>query len=134
MVAAADVAVRLSAKPDEVLAQYVATLGKTGRRVIRDVSELPYPKDLIKSALRHHLKKVNRVDKKAVEALEVAYVSLSNFQPLTIEQRDAVLIMEGACDAQAVERVRHGDVYRALFSRCNADGAALLDELRSLSN
>ena len=131
---AADVAVRLSAKPDEVLAQYVDTLGKTGRRVVRDVSELPYPKDLIKSALRHHLKKVNRVDKKAVEALEVAYVSLSNFQPLTIEQRDAVLIMEGAGDAQAVERVRHGDVYRALLSRCNADGAALLDELRSLSN
>jgi len=65
---AADVAVRLSAKPDEVLAQYVATLGKTGRRVVRDVSELPYPKDLIKSALRHHLKKVNGVDKKAVEA------------------------------------------------------------------
>src|SRR5215470_7950025 len=131
---AADVAVRLSAKPDEVLAQYVTTLGKTGRRVVRDVSELPYPKDLIKSALRHHLKKVNRVDKKAVEALEVAYVSLSNFQPLTIEQRDAVLIMEGAGEAQAAERVRHGDVYRALLSRCHADGAALLDELRSLSN
>jgi hypothetical protein len=131
---ATDVAVRLSAKPDEVLAQYVATLGKTGRRVIRDVSELPYPKDLIKSALRHHLKKVNRVDKKAVEALEVAYVSLSNFQPLTVEQRDAVSIMERPGDAQAVERVRHGDLYRALLSRCHADGAALLDELRSLSN
>jgi hypothetical protein len=43
---AADVAVRLSAKPDEVLAQYVATLGKTGRRVVRDVSELPYPSNL----------------------------------------------------------------------------------------
>jgi hypothetical protein len=42
--------------------------------------------------------------------------------------------MEGAGDAQAVERVRHGDVYRALLSRCHADGAALLDELRSLSN
>jgi hypothetical protein len=130
---AADVAVRLSAKPDEVLAQYVATLGKTGRRVVRDVSELPYPKDLIKSALRHHLKKVNRVDKKAVEALEVAYVSLSNFQP---HNRAAGCRSNngGAGDAQAVERVRHGDVYRALLSRCHADGAALLDELRSLSN
>jgi hypothetical protein len=131
---AADIVARLSANADEVLAQYVATLGKGGRRVIRDVSELPYPKELIKSALRHQLKKVNRVDKKAVEALEVAYVSLSNFQPLTVEQRDAVLIMQGAGEAQAVERVRHGDVYRALLSRCHADGAAFLDELRSLSS
>jgi hypothetical protein len=129
---AADVVVRLSAKPDDVMTQYVATLGKTGHRVIRDVSELPYPKDLIKSALLHHLKKVNRVDKKAVDALEVAYVSLSNFQPLTIEEREAVPIMEGLSDTSAVERVRHGDVYRALLSRCHAEGAALLDELRSI--
>jgi len=125
---------RLSATPDDVLSQYLATLGNPGRRAIRDVSALPYPEELIKSVLRHQLKNVNKTDKKAVDRLEVAYVSLSNFQPLTIEQRDAVLIMEGAGDAQAVERVRHGDVYRALLSRCHADGAALLDELRSLSN
>jgi hypothetical protein len=56
--------------------------------------------------------------------LEVAYVSLSNFQPLTTEERDAVLIMEGLDDASAVA---------ALLTRCHADGAALLDELRSLS-
>lgn len=130
---AADVVVRLSAKPDDVLSQYAAILEKTGNRAIRDVSELPYPKDLIKSALRHHLKNVNKTDKKAIDALEVAYVSLSNFQPLTTEEREAVLIMEGLDDASAVERVRHGDVYGALLTRCHADGAALLDELRSLS-
>jgi hypothetical protein len=95
---AADVVARLSAKPDDVLSQYAVTLEQTGNRVIRDVSELPYPKDLIKSALRHHLKNVNNTDKKAVDALEVAYVSLSNFQPLTTEERDAVLIMEGLGD------------------------------------
>jgi hypothetical protein len=129
---AADIVVRLSAKPDDVLGQYAAILAKAGTRVIRDVSELPYPKDLIKSALRHHLKSVNKTDKKAVDALEVAYVSLSNFQPLTTEERDAVIIMEGPGNASAVERVRHGDVYGALLTRCHADGAALLDELRSL--
>jgi hypothetical protein len=130
---AADVVARLSAKPDEVLGRYAAALEKTGNRVIRDVSELPYPKDLIKSALRYHLKNVNKTDKKAFDALEVAYVSLSNFQPLTTEERDAVLIMEGSGDASAVERVRHGDVYGALRTRCLAERAALLDELRSLS-
>jgi len=129
---AADVVARLSATPDDVLSQYLATLGNPGCRAIRDVSALPYPEELIKSVLRHQLKNVNKTDKKAVDRLEVAYVSLSNFQPLTTEERDAVPIMEGG-DASTVERVRHGDVYRSLLSRCNADGAALLDELRSIT-
>jgi hypothetical protein len=128
---AADVVVRLSAKPDDVLSQYVATLERTGNRVvIRDLSELPYPKDLIKSALRYYLKKVNRADQKAVEALEVAYVSLSNFQSLTPEERDAVLVMQSV-DASHVE-IEGADVYSAVLSMWHADGAALLDELRSL--
>src|SRR5262245_13346576 len=53
---AADIAARLSANSDDVLTQYMVTLKRTGHRVIRDVSELPYPKDLIKSALRRYLK------------------------------------------------------------------------------
>jgi hypothetical protein len=130
---AAEVAARLSAKPDDVLSQYAATLEKTGNKaVIRDLSELPYPKDLIKSALRHYLKKVNRADQKAVDALEVAYVSLSNFQSLTPEERDAVLVMQSV-DASEVE-IEGADVYSAVISRWHAEGAELLDELRSLSH
>lgn len=129
---AAEVVARLSAKPDDVLGQYVATLEKTGNRVIRDLSELPYPKDMIKSALRHYLKKVNRADQKAVDALEVAYVSLSHFQPLTTEERDAVFLMQ-SLDASD-EKIEGGDLYSAVLSRWHADGAALFDEVRSLSN
>jgi len=130
---AAEVVARLSAKPDDVLSQYVATLEETGNRVvIRDVSELPYPKDLIKSALRHYLKKVNRADQKAVEALEVAYVSLSHFLPLTPEQQDAVFLMQ-SLDASDVE-IEGADLYSAVLSRWHAEGAELLDELRSISN
>jgi hypothetical protein len=129
---AAEVVARLSAKPDDVLSQYVATLEKTGNRVIRDLSELPYPKDMIKSALRHYLKKVNRADQKAVDALEVAYISLSHFQPLTTEERDAVFPMQ-SLDASD-EKIEGGDLYSAVLSRWHADGAALFDEVRSLSN
>lgn len=129
---AAEVVARLSAKPDDVLSQYVATLEKTGNRVIRDLSELPYPKDMIKFALRHYLKKVNRADQKAVDALEVAYVSLSHFQPLTTEERDAVFLMQ-SLDASD-EKIEGGDLYSAALSRWHADGAALFDEVRSLSN
>jgi len=129
---AAEVVARLSAKPDDVLSQYLAALEKTGDRVvIRDLSELPYPKDLIKSAFRHYLKKVNRADQKAVEALEVAYVSLSHFQPLTPEQRDAVFLMQNL-DASHVE-IEGADLYSAVISKWHAEGAELLDELRSIS-
>jgi hypothetical protein len=129
---AAEVAARLSAKPDDVLKQYLAALEKTGDKVvIRDVSELPYPKDLIKSALWHYLNRINRADQNAVQALEVAYVSLSHFQPLTPEQRDAVLMMQNV-DASHVE-IEGADLYSALISRWHAEGAELLDELRSMS-
>jgi len=127
-----EVVARLSAKPDHVLSQYAATLEKTGNRVIRDISELPYPKDIIKSALRHYLKKVNRADQKAVDTLEVAYVSLSHFQPLTAEERDAVFLMESV-HRTPDEKIEGGDLYSAALSRWHAEGAALFDELRSLS-
>jgi hypothetical protein len=127
-----EVEVRLSAKPDHVLSQYVATLEKTAGRVIRDIFELPYPKDMIKSALRHYLKSVNRADQRAVDALEVAYVSLSHFQPLTAEEQDAVALTESVHHAPD-EKIEGGDLYNAVLSRWHAEGAALLDELRSLS-
>ena len=129
---AADLVARLSAQPDDVLSQYLATLEKTGDRVvIKDLSELPYPKDLIKSALRHYLKKVNRADQKAIEALEVAYVSLSHFQPLTPEQRDAAFLMQNL-DASDVE-IEGADLYSAVISKWHTEGAELLYELRSIS-
>jgi hypothetical protein len=135
---AAEVVARLSAQPADVLSQYAATLEKTGDRVIRDVSELPYPKDLIRFALRHYLKRVNKADKNAVDALEVAYISLSNFQPLTVEERDTVFRMQSldhASDAGKIERSNDGgDLYSAVLARWQAEGAALLDELRSISN
>ena len=128
-----DVRARLSAEPDHVLTQYAAALEKTGDRVIRDISELPYPKDMIKSALRHYLRKVNRADQKAVDALEVAYLSLSHFQPLTTEERDAVFVTESVHHTPE-EKIEGGDLYGAVLSRWHADAAGLLDELRSLSH
>lgn len=128
-----DVGARLSAEPDHVLTQYAAALEKTGDRVIRDISELPYPKDMIKSALRHYLRKVNRADQKAVDALEVAYLSLSHFQPLTTEERDAVFVTESVHHTPE-EKIEGGDLYGAVLSRWHADAAGLLDELRSLSH
>jgi hypothetical protein len=64
--------------------------------------------------------------------LEVAYVSLSHFQPLKPQERDAVLLMQ-TLDASHME-IEGADIYSALLSRWHAEGAELLDELRSISN
>jgi hypothetical protein len=133
---AAEVEERLSAEPSHILRQYAAILERTCNRVIKDVSELPFPKDLIKSVLRHYLKKVHKTDKKATDALGAAYVSLSKFQPLTEVERDLVFLMQSldhASDDDKSERVDEGgDLYCAVLSRWRADRDALLDELRSL--
>ena len=128
-----EVVARLSAEPDHVADPICGRSGEDRRQSHQDLSELPYPKDMIKSALRHYLKKVNRADQKAVDALEVAYVSLSHFQPLTPEERDAVFLMESVHHTPE-EKLEGGDLYSAVLSRWHADAAALLDELRSLSH
>jgi hypothetical protein len=64
--------------------------------------------------------------------LEVAYISLSHFQPLTAEEQDAVALTESVHHAPD-EKIEGGDLYSAVLSRWHAEGAALLDELRSLS-
>jgi hypothetical protein len=76
---------------------------------------------------------MSRANQKAVDALEVAYVSLSHFQPLTAEERHAVHMMEIVHHAPDDE-IEGGDLYRAVLSRWHADAAALLDELRALSH
>jgi hypothetical protein len=76
---------------------------------------------------------VNRADQKAVDALEVAYLSLSHFQPLTTEEQDAVCLMESVHHTPE-EKIEGGDLYSGVLSRWHADAAALLDELRSLSH
>jgi hypothetical protein len=129
---AEEVAARLSVRPDHVLSQYAAVLEKTGDRAVTDISELPYPKAMIKSALRHYLRRVSRADQKAVNALEVAYVSLAHFQALTEEEEDVVAMTENVHHAPG-EKIDGGDVYSAVLSRCRAEGAELFDELRSLS-
>jgi hypothetical protein len=128
---AAEVVIRLSAKPSEVLSQYAAALENTGSKVVRDLAELPFPKDMIKSALRHYLKKVNAADQTGLDALKVAYLWLSNFQALTEEERNAVSRMEGVYHAPD-DKLDGGETYNHVLYRWHADAAALLDELRSV--
>jgi hypothetical protein len=94
---------------DDVLRQYLTTLQSGGQGVIRDVSELPYPKEVIKAVLQGIIKRV-KDDKQALEMLKSAYVALADFQHLTAEERDALTVLEqgklsGLSTAEQAERI-----------------------------
>lgn len=119
---------------DDVMRQYAVTLQREGHGVIRDASELPYPKEVIKSVLRHGIK-VSEDNKELLEWLKNAYVALADFQHLTDEERDAVAVMgQGSLSrlstleaAQEISRVRKP--YEAMLARYRAELAEISKEL-----
>jgi hypothetical protein len=74
----------------DVLDKYSALLASlpTGRGVVRNISELPYPKTVIKIALLELLVGTN--DAKERNTIEVAYIGLASFQEMTAEENEAV--------------------------------------------
>ena len=76
----------------DVIEKYGAILAKPRKgslSLITDVSELPYPKHVIKAVLRGALQRFTD----EVENLKIAYISLANFQELTEEERSALAAM-----------------------------------------
>jgi hypothetical protein len=111
---------------DDVLRQYAATLQSGGHGVIRDASELPYPKEVIRIVLQHAIK-VSKEDKQTLEMLKSAYVALADFQRLTKEERDALAVLEegalsGLSTAEQAERISQaGKIYAPVVARYRAE-------------
>ena len=120
---------------DDVLQHYAATLEKTPRGVIRDDSELPYAKDVIKSALQQCMK-LSKDDKQTFERFKNAYIALADFLPLTNEEQDAASVMGTLSDfslEESIERVnRVGDIYAAVHAKYRAELDDIKKELETL--
>ncbi len=112
----------------DVLEKYAATLSEPCRTIIRDVSELPYSKDVIKGVLRQCLALTN--DERMCELLGTAYVSLANFQPLTEEQREALVRLSGTIDPETIASM--GGHYVSVLSDSEKEMRELLQEFNSL--
>jgi hypothetical protein len=72
----------------DVLESFVAILSEPGDGIIRDATELAYPKDVIKSVLQHCIRTIEGADQRRF--LRGAYLSLGNYQELTDEERKAL--------------------------------------------
>jgi hypothetical protein len=74
--------------PRDVLDKYLAELMVQRKLIVRDIAELPYSKDVIKTVLRGCLKGTR--DEKTRRSLKSAYIFLASFQELSEPERNAV--------------------------------------------
>jgi hypothetical protein len=126
--------------PRDVLERYVALLGRPAASVVRDVSELAHPKDAIRAVLQHCIR--TATDAATRDFLKEAYTSLSNFQALSAEEREAVAVLskvgapgpEGSklFGKQAREITHVAGPLQGLLDRIKAELAVLTQELKSL--
>jgi hypothetical protein len=122
-------------EPADVLENYVRQLCASQNAVIRDASDLPYPKDVIKSVLRGCIRGKN--DPETKRCLMSAYIFLASFQDLTKEEREAVALIGdiGAPGSEiSPERVRvittFGAPYAEVLLRFKTEVEQLDRELR----
>jgi hypothetical protein len=126
--------------PREVLERYVAVLREQGSAVVRDAADLAHPKEAIRAVLQHCIK--TATDRESREFLRNAYVSLSNFQPISELEREALTVLSGVGPLAAegtklfgkqARQITHvAGPLQSLLDRVTAELAVLTQELKSL--
>jgi hypothetical protein len=109
----------------DVVEKYGATLRsppKYSVSLIRDVSELTYPKAAIKAVLQDALQRFPPID-----ALKTAYISLADFQELTDEETNALAATSGLGLISSSVACLEG-----VYSRREKEQSDLVQELKSL--
>jgi len=124
----------------EVLEKYVAILRDSSNSVVRDVSELAHPKEVIRAVLQHCIR--TAADREGLEFLRNAYLSLSNFQQMTDAEKEALSVLTGMgplategsklFGKQARQITHVATPLQSVLDRVTAELAVLAQELKSL--
>ena len=101
-----------------VLSAYSATLQQSSKTLVRDIKELPYPKEVIKRVLKHCIKLTAPGSER--DFFRGAYVCLADFQALTDDEKAALRGSE-----------QGGNIVKALHERHAVEVAALMDEMKA---
>ena len=124
-----------------VLSSYLETLEKPCESVVRDVNELPYPKDVIKLVLMHCIKLAGMGKER--ELLRSAFVQLADFQALSDDERRSLELFgsvitgdpEQLTDAElhnaAAKISKSGTAHVEVANRVASDMTELLEELKN---
>ena len=100
-----------------VLSAYSATLKQPSKTLIRDIKELPYPKEVIKMVLKHCIQLTEPGTER--DFFRGAYVCLADFQDLTDDEKAA---LRGSDQG--------GNALKALHERHAVEVAALMEEMK----
>ena len=101
-----------------VLSAYSATLQQPSKTLVRDIKELPYPKEVIKMVLKHCIKLTERGTER--DFFRGAYVCIADFQALTEDEKAALRGSE-----------QGGSTVKALHERHALEVAALMEEMKA---
>jgi hypothetical protein len=101
-----------------VLSAYSATLNQPGKSLVRDIKELPYPKEVIKMVLKHCIKLTEPGTER--DFFRGAYVCLADFQSLSDDEKAAL----GGSE-------QGGNIVKAMHERHAAEVAALMEEMKA---
>lgn len=121
---------------ENLIRRYGDVLGKTDS-VIKDSADLPASKMEIKAALLDAIS--SPAWKEMRDHLEVAYVSLADFQPLSPAEKRAVIGWNDALNSTETEMTvlgvpnklaQNGEVITALLNAIKAEATASVEELR----
>jgi hypothetical protein len=124
----------------DVLEKYIAVLNTQSKSLIRDETELPYPKDVIRLVIKGCLARTD--DSQTRERLKIAYQATADFQRLTDEERQAIAIMKEVDKParwgselfiqQVSDVIKYGPTQEAVAKRLVAEAEALFLDIKSL--
>jgi hypothetical protein len=100
-----------------VLSAYSATLQRPSKTLVRDIKELPYPKEVIKMVLKHCITLTEPGTEQ--DFFRGAYVCLADFQNLSDEEKAAL----GGSEQDGI--------VKALHERHAVEVAALMEEMKA---
>ncbi len=130
--------------PAHVLSSYANLLMKDEGAFVRDIEELPYPKDVIKQVLIYCIGVANDQNR---AFLAGAYVRLAIFQPLSSQEKDALAKSQWLTGLNDVSQLSNDElkdaakkaetaqsVVATLSKRVTTESAALANELKAANS
>ena len=82
-----------------VLSSYSAALMQNNKTLVRDIKDLPYPKEVIKAVIKHCIKIAGEGEER--EFLRNAFVCLADFQNLSAKEKLLVNSWKSATSANS---------------------------------
>ena len=108
----------------DVLSSYTSLMLTESNEVVRNIDELPYQKELIKTVLRHCIKLAGAGKER--EFLRSSYVRLADFQPISEDERVSLDAWKSSLMGSSAEKMSDEHLL-AVAKNLSSGGRAALE-------